>query len=161
MCNGCHVEQVRLEHYWTWWNQRFGVIWLMSCSLCSTQVPVLRVRARLWPLLDPAWRNSAALHSLSVTAVEPATTTPTPTASGSPPSKTMRCLRKPESLKLRRCIALVLLLLPLEDIVLALMVGLVRLRHEERWLDRIRVRLSVKTNQSQTKMDHTNVSFDS
>ncbi len=58
---------------------------VMSCfhrvCLCSTPVPVLRVQARLWPLLVPAWRNSAALHSSSVTAVEPATTTPTPTAS--------------------------------------------------------------------------------
>ena len=92
-------------------------------------MPVLRVRARPWPLLVPAWRNSAALHSLSVTAVEPATTTPTPTASGSPPSKTMRCLRKEESLKLRRCISLVSC--SYLDRVLALMVGLVRLRHEE------------------------------
>lgn len=33
-------------------------------------------------------------RSLSVMAVEPATTMPIPTASGSPPSKTTRCLRK-------------------------------------------------------------------
>lgn len=66
-----------------------------SC-LCSTPVLVLRVRARLWLLPVPVWRNSAVLHSSSVTVEEPATITPTPTASGSLPLKTVKCLRKAE-----------------------------------------------------------------
>lgn len=70
----------------------------LCVCVCSTPVLVLRDQARLWPLLVPAWRSSAVLRSSSVTAVEPATTTPTPTASGSPPLKTMRCLRKAEAL---------------------------------------------------------------
>lgn len=61
---------------------------------CSTPVPALRARARRWPLPAPAWKNSAVRRSSSATAGEPATTTPTPTAFGSPPSKTTRCLRK-------------------------------------------------------------------
>lgn len=62
--------------------------------LCSTPALVLRVQDRLWPLLVPVLRNSAVLHSSSVTDVEPATITPTPTAFGSPPLMIARCLRK-------------------------------------------------------------------
>lgn len=74
----------------------------MCMFVFSTPVPVLRAQARLWPLLVPAWRNSAVRPSLSVMAGEPATTMPTPTASGWPPSKTMRCLRKTQTLTLIR-----------------------------------------------------------
>lgn len=81
---------------------KWASLCLMSCfhcvCLCSTPVLVLRVQARLWPLPVPAWRSSAVLHSSSATAAEPATTTPTPTAFGLPPLKTMRCLGKTERL---------------------------------------------------------------
>lgn len=88
----------------------------ITVFFCSTPVLVLRVQARLWPLLVPAWRNSAVLHSLSVMAVEPATTTPTPTAFGLPPLKTTRCLRKTEALTLACCI---FNSAPLENLVFA------------------------------------------
>lgn len=85
-----------------------GFTWLMSyfhwVCLCSTPVLVPRVQARLWPLPVPAWRNSAVLHSLSVTAGVPATTTPTPTVFGLLPLKTARCLRKTEILSFLDCL---------------------------------------------------------
>lgn len=71
--------------------------YLHCVCLHSTPVLVLRVQDRLWPLLVPAWRNSAAHRSSSATAVEPATTTPTLTAFGWPPLKTTRCLRKTQT----------------------------------------------------------------
>lgn len=82
------------------WEQHFKIVAtsFVYITLCvffpSTPALVLRVRARLWPLPAPAWRSSVALRSSSVMAVELATITPTHTASGSPPSKTMKCLRK-------------------------------------------------------------------
>lgn len=62
------------------------------CLSFSTPVQVLRALVRLWPLLAPVWRSSALLPSSSVMAVAPATTMLTPTVSGWPPSRTMRCL---------------------------------------------------------------------
>lgn len=77
--------------------EKHPVVTVMHMFLCSTPVPALRARARLWPLLVPVWRSSEALHSSSVTVEEPATTTPTPTASGSQQLKIVTCLRKADT----------------------------------------------------------------
>lgn len=50
-----------------------------------------RARVSLWPRQDPVWSTSGGFHSSSVTAEEPATTTPTPSAIGWQLSTPMTC----------------------------------------------------------------------
>lgn len=50
-----------------------------------------RAPVSLWPLLVPVWKTSGRFPSSSVTAEEPATTTPTPTATGSLRSTPTTC----------------------------------------------------------------------
>lgn len=94
---GCHSGSDIL----LWWWAAFQTLKIF-CSetlksdsilsfLCRKLESELKVRVNLWPLLDLVLNSSGRFPSSSVTAEEPVTTTPTPTATGWLHSTQMTC----------------------------------------------------------------------